>query len=172
MSIWALSVPSDLTAAPMETVCVRTPAMALRVIVNGNATGTMVAQSEGYRITTTRLDPLLRQRWAMIASCGHPDRPLIAMLLPEQKAVAVLSSIGNPTNDQLSNSVQVVHAGDPVKLLVYEKNLRMEMAGRAEESGTLGSRVRVRLLSSGFDVGRKQTFVGIVRGPGKIEMQP
>jgi flagella basal body P-ring formation protein FlgA len=52
-----------------------------------------------------------------------------------------------------------------------ESNLRIEAAGRAEEAGTVGSLVRVRLLHSGFDLGQEQTLVGIVRGPGDVEMQ-
>lgn len=158
--------PNNLTAAPMEAACVRTPAMALQVMKDESASGTMLSQGEGYRITTIRRDPLLHQRWAMVASCGHPERPLIALSLPEQKIDAV------PADRQRSNPFPIVHAGDLVQLLAQEKNLRMQIAGRAEESGSLGSKVRVRLLNSGFDIRPEQTFIGIVRGPGKIEIQP
>jgi hypothetical protein len=156
----------------MDAICVRTPAMALRVMTSEDVAGTMMVQTEGYRIATIRRDPLLHQRWAMVASCGHPERPLMAMLLPEQRADAVSASKSNSTGDQRSNPFPIVHAGDLVQLLAWEKNLRMEIAGKAEESGALGSTVRVRQLNSGFDIGREQTFVGVVRGPGKIEIQP
>ena len=168
----ALIVPNSLIAAPMDAICVRTPAMALRVMTSENAAGIMMVQTEGYRIATVRRDPLLHQRWAMVASCGHPERPLIAMLLPEQRAGAAPASKSNSTEGQRSNPFPIVHAGDLVQLLAWEKNLRMEIAGKAEESGVLGSTVRVRRLNSGFDIGREQTFVGVVRGPGKIEIQP
>jgi hypothetical protein len=164
-------VSNNLIAATVDAICFRTPAMALRVTTSEDATGTTMAQTEGYRIATVRRDPLLHQRWAMVASCGHPERPLIAMLLPEQSVGAVLASKSNSKEDRRSNPFPIVHAGDLVQLLAREKNLRMEIAGKAEESGALGSIVRVRQLNSGFDMGREQTFVGIVRGPGKIEIQ-
>ena len=167
-----LMVPNNLIAATVNAICFRTPAMALRVTTSEDAAGTTMAQTEGYRIATIRRDPLLHQRWAMVASCGHPERPLIAMLLPEQRAGAVPASKSNSTEDRRSNPFPIVHAGDLVQLLVSEKNLRMEIAGKAEESGALGSTVHVRQLNSGFDIGREQTFVGVVRGPGKIEIQP
>lgn len=159
-------------AATLETTCVRTPAMALRVITNENAGGTILSSTEGYRITAIRRDRLLHQRWAMVASCGHPERPLIVMPLPEQKMGAALASRSNPADNPRSDPFPIVHSGDLVQLLAREKTLRMEIAGRAEQSGALGAKVRVRLLRSWFDIGREQTFVGIVRGPGKIEIQP
>lgn len=64
----------------------------------------------------------------------------------------------------------VVHAGDLLQLWRQEENLRIEVAGRAEENGAEGSRIRVRLLSSSFDMGQEQTVIGIVRGPGDVEM--
>jgi hypothetical protein len=167
-----LIVPNNLMAATADAICFRTPAMALRVTTSEDGAGTTMAQTEGYRIATIRRDPLLHQRWAMVASCGHPERPLIAMLLPEQRVDAAPASKSNSTEDRRSDPFPIVHAGDLVQLLVSEKNLRMEIVGKAEESGTLGSTVRVRQLNSGFDIGREQTFVGIVRGPGKIEIQP
>jgi len=167
-----LMVSNNLIAATVDAICFRTPAIAFRVTTSGDATGTMMAQTEGYRIATIRRDPLLHQRWAIVASCRHPERPLIAMLLPEQRGDALRASKSNSTEDRRPNPFPIVHAGDLVQLLVSEKNLRMEIAGKAEESGALGSTVHVRQLNSGFDIGREQTFVGIVRGPGKIEIQP
>jgi flagella basal body P-ring formation protein FlgA len=108
----------------------------------------------------------------MVASCGHPERPLIAMLLPEQRLHTSSSSTINQAANRPSNPFPIVHAGDLVQILAQEKNLRMEIAGKAEESGVLGSKVRVRSLNSAFDIGHEQTFVGIVRGPGKIEILP
>jgi flagella basal body P-ring formation protein FlgA len=66
--------------------------------------------------------------------------------------------------------VAVVHAGDLVQAWRQEPNLRIELAGRAEESGMIGSHVRVRVLHSGFDSGQPLTVTGIVRGPGNVEI--
>lgn len=46
----------------------------------------------------------------------------------------------------------------------------MEIAGRAVESGTVGSRIRVHILHSGFGTNQEETITGIVRGPGDVEI--
>ena len=169
----ALAGQNYSVAAPMDAACVRTQAIGLRVATHENAEEQMLLpQTAGYRITKIIRDPLLHQQWAMAVSCGHPERPSIAIPLPEQRLDATLSPSTTPTDSHGSNPFPIVHAGDVVQLVAREPNLRMEIAGRAEQSGALGSKVRVRSLNSGFDIGRDQTFVGIVRGPGKIEIQP
>jgi len=167
----ALVVQHGSIVAMAEQVCARTPTMALQAM-NSNVAAEVLAQADGYRIAKVHLDPLLHRSWAMIASCGHPDRPWIAMLLPEMKLRGALSSFDSRTDHSQSTPFPVVHSGDLVQLRGSEKNLRIEVAGKAEESGTVGSIVHVRMINSGFDIGREQTLTGIVRGPGDVEIRP
>lgn len=167
----ALLVQHRSIVAMAEQVCARTPAMALQAM-NSNAAAGVLAQTDGYRIAKVHLDPLLNRSWAMIASCGHPDRPWIAMLLPEMKLHDALSSFDSRTDHSEPTPFPVVHSGDLVQLRGSGKNLRIEVAGKAEESGTVGSVVRVHMINSGFDIGREQTLTGIVRGPGDVEIRP
>jgi flagella basal body P-ring formation protein FlgA len=93
------------------------------------------------------------------------------MLLTGPKLQAQIYAHGSNATGRQS-PFPVIHAGDVVQLRRQERNLRIEVAGRAEENGAIGSKVRVRLLHSGFDAGQEQTFIGIVRGPGNVEIEP
>lgn len=122
-----------------------------------------ILQQGRYRTISVRWDPVLRQRWATIVSCDHPERPSIALLMslnPEDKATQE-----SPT------PFPIVRAGDLVRLWRQENDLRIEASGIAQESGATGSRVHVRLLNSGLD-GQQQgkTLFGIVRGKGDVEI--
>jgi hypothetical protein len=129
---------------------------------------TMLVDGEAYRVAATRWDPVLNQHWVVISSCDHPDHPAISISLKATRQ-ATSSQQGRETAPSQSS---VIHAGDLVQLWSQEQNLRLEIAGRAEQNGAVGSRIRVRLLHSGFDTGQEQTMVGIVRGPRNVEIRP
>lgn len=164
-STFALVASSVATAASAEPICARTPELALRM--QPTRAASIPAAAEGYRIATVRWDPLLNQRWATIASCAHPERPTFALRLPDAQGSSAKTGL---TGSALP-PFPVVHAGDLVQMWSQEQNLRIEAAGRAEETAAAGSRVRVRLLHTGFDLGEEQTLVGIVRGPGNVEIR-
>jgi hypothetical protein len=125
----------------------------------------------GYRVASVHWDPLLRQRWAKLVSCAHPERPAIAMLMSPLKQDGP-PSVATSTARQLTTTSPVVHAGDPVRLWSQEGNLRIEASGVAEASGAPGTVVRVRLLHSGLDGQyQEQNLQGVVRGPHDVEMQ-
>jgi hypothetical protein len=167
-----LAVAGSLRGFAMEPVCLRSPALAVQAIESG-ATSTMLAHADGYRIATVRWDPLLNRRWAVIASCNHPDHPSIAMLLPDAKSSNGFASVSISTvSSPLPTPFPVVHAGDLVQIVGQENNLRIEFAGRAMEAGSSGSIVHVRALNSGFQDERERTFSGIVRGAGRVEIRP
>jgi len=63
-----------------------------------------------------------------------------------------------------------VHAGEIVQAWQQGPTLRLEVAGRAEESGIIGSRIRIRVLHAGFESGQPLTVTGIVRGPRNVEI--
>jgi hypothetical protein len=153
---WLLGFTFALLSAssPADTLCARTPELALRSGQAGRS------QSEGYRVASTRWDPMLNQRWAMIASCSHPERPTFALLVSGPEVA----------RNAAQTPFLVVHAGDLIQLWSQEQNLRIEAAGQAIEGGAIGSRVKVRLLHTGFDLGEEQTMIGIVRGAGSVEI--
>ena len=113
-----------------------------------------------YRVNEVRWDPLLGQRWAVVASCEHPDQPAFAVLTED--AIA-----GKASSERKGDSAPVVRAGDVVRLWREEDNLRIEMTAMSEESGGLGKAIRVRLM--GGDSAEQQ-FIGIVRGVADVEM--
>jgi hypothetical protein len=125
----------------------------------------------GYRVASVHWDPLLRQRWAKLVSCAHPERPAIAMLMSPLKQDGP-PSVAISTARQLTTTSPVVHAGDLVRLWSQEGNLRIEASGIAEASGAPGTIVRIRLLHSGLDGQyQEQNLQGVVRGPHDVEMQ-
>jgi hypothetical protein len=120
-------------------------------------------QQKGYRTTSVRWDPLLGQQWATIASCDHPERPSIALLMSSPRAT---------TEEVSPTPFPIVHAGDLVRLWKQENDLRIEASGIAAESGATGRRIRVRLLRSDLDGQlQEQALFGIVRGKGDVEIQ-
>jgi hypothetical protein len=69
--------------------------------------------------------------------------------------------------------MQLVRAGDPVKLWLQDAIVRIEMSGIAEESGRDGDHVTVRITRQTEAYGMTvERFAGIVRGAGDVEMEP
>jgi hypothetical protein len=158
-------------ASSALAVCYSTPRMA----VDANAmspSSSPTLKKDGYRVTKIGSDPVLGQRWAMIASCGHPEWPAFAL------ATNGATSLTSPQEAQRSladgvRTAPVIRAGDIVRLWKQEKLLRIEVAGVSEESGGLGKTIRVRLLHRNTDdQSIPEQFSGVIRGPSDVEMQP
>ena len=67
----------------------------------------------------------------------------------------------------------MVRAGDIVRLWRQESLLRIEVSGVAEESGGLGSSIRVRLATGDTnEQSVQERFLGVIRGPWSVEIQP
>ena len=68
----------------------------------------------------------------------------------------------------------VVHARDRVLLWREERNLRLQLAAVAEQSGAVGESIRVRIPGASWGGGMQadQPVRGIVRGPAEVEMEP
>jgi hypothetical protein len=155
-----LPVTSAASASPTNASCA--PSATQRIELDSTHRERTL-QQEGYRITSVRWDPLLRQQWATMASCDHPERPSIALLMSSPHSTAGEIS---PT------PFPIVHAGDLVRLWKQENHMRIEASGIAVESGAMARRVRVRLLGSGLEGQlQEQTLFGIVRGKGDVEIQ-
>ena len=167
-----LTVPSTADASQMDVGCARTPAEAAGANHLSNASEPSRLEM-GYRVTAVRLDPLLRQRWATVVSCGHPELPSFALLLASQRE-AIEKSIPSIANGKFpgTTSLPVVRTGDQVYLWSADHNLHIETSGIAEGSGSEGDIVRVRLVYYGVDNQQPQQIVsGVIRGQGEVEMQ-
>ncbi len=56
---------------------------------SGRVSSTLAsAEGAGYRVTGMRWDPVLRQSWARVASCGHPEWPEVSLRVEALKAVS------------------------------------------------------------------------------------
>jgi Chaperone for flagella basal body P-ring formation len=154
-----------------SAVCYGTPRAAFDAALT-SASSSPASESRGYRVAKIQSDPVLGQRWAMIVSCGHPEWPAFALRANGATSITTL-----PEKDRsLTGSVKtalIVHAGDLVQLWRQENFLRIEVAGVSEESGSLGSTIRVRLLRGNTDdQSIPEQFSGVVRGRSNVEILP
>lgn len=144
--------------------CARTPELAVSLARSVVAEQVPLAAS-GYKVQSLHYDPVLNRQWAVIASCEHPGSPTFAV--PLNSPVPNSSKAASAMHDARP---AVVHAGELVQAWQQGTNLRLEVAGRAEESGAIGSRIRIRVLRAGSESGEPLTVTGIVRGRGNVEI--
>jgi hypothetical protein len=161
---WALT-------ASANAVCPETPAAAMG-LARTESPSLAELKSGGYRVTGVRWDPVLQQRWAMLASCGHPEWPRLSIRMHEMSKDTVSRGLNTEIRDEPLMEAPVVRAGDIVHLWRQEEELRIEVMGVAEESGGMGKVIRVRLLHRSGSEQLIEEFMGIVRGPADVEMQP
>jgi len=153
-------------SAAFASVCAATPEAAVR-LAGVKASAPIGADNEGYRVTGVRWDPVLQQNWVTVVSCGHPEWPGILLRTGETRRLPTVLS--TPAQEE---HVPLVRAGDIVELWRQEDRLRIEVGGVAEQSGSLGETIRVRLLrQQGSSQSAEEQFNGIVRGPADVEMQ-
>lgn len=119
-------------------------------------------------VTSVRWDPVLHRRWEMVVPCGHPDWP--ASELPAHGMSASMKAQARTAAQSVTPPL-VVRAGDVVQLWSQQGSLRIEAAGIAEQGGSVGQIVRVRLAprrTLGQQV--EEQFRGVIRGPRNVEM--
>ena len=81
---------------------------------------------DGYRVTSVRWDPVLRQGWAMVAVAGiRSGRRLRCRRVCRSQA---LKSAEGTALTELLDGPLVVRAGDTVRLWRQEDELRIEVA--------------------------------------------
>jgi hypothetical protein len=169
--ILLLNVYGTATTSLARTVCYSTPVAAIEAIQPASLPSPS-AEGRGYRVTGIQSDPVLGQRWAMIASCDHPEWPAFALQPHRWNSTAQALAI-EQTRGKDTHAIVVVRAGDIVLLWRQENLLRIEVTGISEESGSLGKTIRVRLLRRNTDDQfAQEQFSGIIRGPSDVEMQP
>ncbi len=170
-NVLLLSILSTSVFLSARAAGYNTPAAAASSMKPGSSLSP-TADGSGYQVTSTESDPLSGQRWAMITSCDHPERPAFSLLADGS------DSAGHPLLREpqaVTSKAQVtpvVHAGETVRLWRQEAVLRIELAAVAEENGSLGKLIRVRLLRRNTDDQSTQTeCADIVRGRLDVEMQ-
>ena len=142
-----------------EPVCFRSPGEA--AAQNG------VRGVTGYRLESQRRDVLAGTVWAVVRSCGHPERP--ATLVLAGAAVVRPAGLAAGVNDA-SRSLALL-AGTKVRVVVHDDVSRIEMNGVAQGSGALGERVVVRLVPANAEPGAPEQFAtGVVCGASLVEV--
>jgi hypothetical protein len=167
-SIW---LPVTAAAAQTALGCARTPAEAANPYRLSTASGPL-GVGMGYRVLAIRWDPLLQQRWAAVVRCGHPEFPAVAVQFTDHRD-EITKSTSSLRNGKSANatSFPVVRVGDHVSLWSADHNLRIDTSGIAENSGSEGDIVRVRLTHFGLDDQSQHIVAGVIRGPREVEMQ-
>jgi hypothetical protein len=149
------------------SACAETPAAAVK-LAGAKAASSSMPDDKGYRVASVRWDPVMQQSWATIVSCGHPQWPGVSLRTSE--ASDVQRGLSAQVREERS---PLVRAGDVVELWRQEDLLRIEVSGVAEQSGSMGETIRVRLLRrQGSSQSVEEQFSGIVRGRADVEMQP
>jgi hypothetical protein len=121
------------------------------------------------RATSVHWDPVLHQSWLKTLDCDHPERP--AQATRDASRVMPPSENDSRLSEPTGKTSPVVRAGETVRLWSEERNVRIEVAGTAEESGAVGDTIRVRLTQNA-SAATKPQVLGLVRGAGNVEMLP
>jgi Chaperone for flagella basal body P-ring formation len=139
--------------------------------VDANSLFPAALKNSGYEVVRIKSDSLLRQKWAIIANCAHPEWPAFALPSNRKNSIDPLRETF-PHSSNGGEAVFIIRAGDIVRLWRRENLLRIEIPGVSEENGHLGDTVRVRLLDrNSDDRSAPEHIAGIVRGPSNVEMQ-
>lgn len=153
-----------------RAACYNTPRAAIDA-VETQSPFSQIVESNGFRVLKIQSDPVLRQKWAMIASCGHPEWPAFAIPTSGNGSPRV-SQQTDPSLHASTREVPLVLAGEIIRLWRQEDLLRIEVAGVSEDSGGLGKIIRVRLLQrSADDQSAPVAFFGVVRGQSNVEFK-
>ena len=126
-------------------------------------------ENTGFRLEDLRRDRMLNKRWAMVRSCDHPERPLIAVELGEAG-----ESVGTTRQTAaVAYAAQVVQAGARVRVRGSDAGLRFETTGVAESNGTVGQAIGVRLDNAvGGDGSAVRVLKATVRSADLLEWEP
>jgi hypothetical protein len=154
----------------VQAICYSTPGAAIDAA--GAGTYFTPTKAGGYRVTRMHSDPVLRTKWAMVASCEHPERPAFAVAVTELDSLKLPLQMERPSL-RITDGGVIVRAGDIVHLWRQESFMRIEADGISEESGDLGKSIRIKLLrGSAEDQSAPRELSGVVRGPASVEIEP
>jgi flagellar basal body P-ring formation chaperone FlgA len=158
-------------ASSAPATCYSTPRAAIDEVMTSSFIPPALKNS-GYKVTKIQSDPVLGQRWVMIASCDHPEWPALALPANGANALKTPHDAEGAFTEDVKDA-PIIRAGEIVRLWRQESLLRIEVAGISEESGGLGKTIRVRLLRRNTDdQSIPEQLSGVVRGPSNVEIQP
>ena len=132
------------------------------------------AAADACGVVTMVRDRGLERQWVVERDRRHPERPALLVEVPWSEAG---SCLGQSREDSASGGssapaaakamappAPLVRAGMRVTVLRHGENAEIELNGTALGTGGAGQTVAVRAGLSGT------TIVGIVRGPGVVEL--
>lgn len=167
IAVWVVGV---LAVTIAQASCARTPAEAAGLAADGATRP--AADDGGFRVESMRWDPVLRQRWALIASCAHPEWPAVEMPVRGPQVAVSAARRTTSFHEALLPAAPVVRAGDAVQLWIRQGNLRIEAAAIAEQSAEMGQTVRVRLMQrKTLGQQKEEEFSAVVRGAHDVEIE-
>ncbi len=121
------------------------------------------------RLVAVQHDPLLGSDWGSVVACDHPERPARFIALPAGFVRPAPAT--TPASHLVETLAVQIRAGQRVLLWRQDGMTRIETVGTADESAVDGQHIRVRLLTVALDgPGARASVVGIVRGPGSVEI--
>jgi hypothetical protein len=129
--------------------------------------------ADGYRVTGTRWDAVLRKGYEYRQDCAHPEWPARLVVLTSADGARIANS-GPATSVAAAISLGplMVNAGSPVRLWLHSDVVRIEMNGVAERSARIGDHITVQVTHQSDENGLTEEHIaGIVRGPGEVEME-
>ena len=136
------------------------------------------AEAKGYRLREVRWDPVLQQRWAVLESVAHPERPLLSELTDyrEPRSGGQSRETGSavtvaPIFTPVKLSELAVRSGDRVTLWSVDENLRMEMSAVALGNAAVGDSIQLRVIGAGLNGDAGWRVSGIVRAAGNVEWE-
>ena len=116
---------------------------------------------DGWGVAGVRQDAATGREWTLLEKCGHPERPLRAVLTGAKVTTAARAA---------EPLAALVVAGRATRVTAHDGDLRMELTGTAEGSGRIGELVVVRLESFGaMETARRVS--GVVNAAGEVEMR-
>ena len=132
----------------------------------------------GYRVHGELRDRTLGRSWTVLASCGHPEAPWIAVrsgsaTLPLAVAGVAPEPVSNPVQQIRAGAGAGagVRAGDKVTVWKQDAQVRVVMTGIAIEAAKVGAPLRVRIPSRSIvlnGIARSSTSVEWA-GPGRTQ---
>lgn len=133
------------------------------------AAETKAALGEDYKLAYIRRDAILHETWGIYRSCSYPTQParILRLTATDEEQLRLLAI-----------PIPVIHAGEKVRLQNSEENLRMQLVGVAEQTGSIGERIRVHLQTGDSVSGANEAKVrwgakltAVVVGPHEAEIR-
>ena len=158
--------------------CAATPEAAATAIIGSTGAAPVLNASNGYRVQDVRIDPLMQRVWVRVSHCGDASAPLIlvpvrAMLtgapLPLQALPVIPLTVLQDVRTSLGAPISV-HPGDAVKAVFTSTNVQMELDATANGQGRIGDLVEITLARRGDEPAHRMH--GVLRAPGRVEVQP